>query len=75
MERLPNVMEHPLPRLSKKVLNERLRKLVRLGPLDRRAYAEIPPRIEYRLTRFAEKFTALMDEVERLQSELEKAER
>jgi DNA-binding HxlR family transcriptional regulator len=31
----------------------------------------VPPRVEYRLTPFGEKFAGLMDGVERLQRELE----
>jgi DNA-binding HxlR family transcriptional regulator len=69
--RRPGAMEHAIPGLSKKVLNERLRKLVRFGVLARRAYAEVPPRVEYRLTAFGEKFAGVMDGVERLQGELE----
>lgn len=67
----PGAMEDAIPGLSKKVLNERLRKMVRFGILEKRAYPEVPPRVEYRLTRFGEKFSGLMDGVERLQSELE----
>jgi DNA-binding HxlR family transcriptional regulator len=66
----PGAMEHALPGLSKKVLNERLRKLVRFGIVERHAYAELPPRVEYRLTAFGEKFSTLLDGVERLQREL-----
>jgi DNA-binding HxlR family transcriptional regulator len=69
--RRPGAMEHAIPGLSKKVLNERLRKLVRFGVLARRAYPEVPPRVEYRLTSFGEKFAGLMEGVERLQAELE----
>lgn len=67
----PGAMEHALPGLSKKVLNERLRKLVRFGVLAREAYAEVPPRVEYRLTGFGEKFAGLMDGVEKLQAEID----
>jgi DNA-binding HxlR family transcriptional regulator len=65
-------MEHALPGLSTKVLNERLHKLVRYGILARHAYAEVPPRVEYRLTPFGQKFTKLIDGVEELQRELER---
>jgi DNA-binding HxlR family transcriptional regulator len=68
----PGAMEHALPGLSTKVLNERLRKLVRYGILVRHAYPEVPPRVEYRLTPFGEKFTKLIDGVEQLQRELER---
>jgi DNA-binding HxlR family transcriptional regulator len=66
----PGAMEHALPGLSKKVLNERLRKLVRFGIVERRAFAELPPRVEYRLTPFGTKFSDLLDGVERLQQEV-----
>lgn len=68
--RRPGAMEHAIPGLSKKVLNERLRKLQRLGIIAKRSYAEVPPRVEYRLTPFGEKFSGLMDGVEALQREM-----
>jgi DNA-binding HxlR family transcriptional regulator len=69
----PGAMEHALPGLSKKVLNERLRKFVRFGILERQAYAEVPPRVEYRLTALGERFAGLMDGVEALQKEIDAA--
>jgi DNA-binding HxlR family transcriptional regulator len=63
----PGEMERRLPGLSKKVLNERLRKLMRFNIVSRRVYAEVPPRVEYRLTRFGSRFVTLLDAVERLQ--------
>ena len=66
----PGAMEHAIAGLSAKVLNERLRKLVRFGILDKRSYPEIPPRVEYRLTSFGKKFSAVLDEVEALENEL-----
>ncbi len=69
--RRPGALEHALPGVSKKVLNERLRKLVRFGVLARREFAEIPPRVEYRLTVFGRKFVRLLDQVNRLQVELD----
>ena len=70
--RRPGAMEQAIPGLSKKVLNERLRKLVRFGVLARKAYPEVPPRVEYKLTAFGERFARLMDEVERLQADLDR---
>ena len=66
----PGAMEREIAGISTKVLNERLRKLTRLGIVERRAYPEIPPRVEYRLSRFGRRFTRILDAVESLQKEL-----
>ncbi len=68
--RRPGAMAHAIEGLSKKVLNERLRKLVRFGILEKRSFPEVPPRVEYQLTRFGERFSTLMDGVEKLENEL-----
>jgi DNA-binding HxlR family transcriptional regulator len=60
-------MEHAIAGLSGKVLNERLAKLVRFGILDKASFAEVPPRVEYRMTVFGNKFSKLLDEVDALQ--------
>lgn len=63
----PGEMEHAIDGLSGKVLNERLAKLVRFGILDKASFAEVPPRVEYRMTMFGNKFIKLLDEVDELQ--------
>ena len=68
----PGALEHSIDGLSKKVLNERLAKLVRYGILDKCSYAEMPPRVEYRITSFGEKFCGLLDGIEALQRELQR---
>ncbi|MHB8618155.1 MAG: winged helix-turn-helix transcriptional regulator [Chloroflexota bacterium] len=45
-----NELEKSLGGISAKTLSERLRSLEQEGIINRRAYAEIPPRVEYRLT-------------------------
>ncbi|MCX7893236.1 MAG: helix-turn-helix transcriptional regulator [Burkholderiales bacterium] len=70
--RRPGAIEHAIAGLSKKVLNERLRKLMRYGILEKHAYPEVPPRVEYRLTEFGERFATLIDGVDRLQRELDR---
>ena len=68
----PGAMEHAIDGLSKKVLNERLVKLVRFGILDKHAYAEMPPRVEYRLTAFGDRFCGLLDGIDALQREIDR---
>jgi DNA-binding HxlR family transcriptional regulator len=67
----PGAIEHAIDGLSKKVLNERLTKLVRYGILDKTSFDERPPRVEYRLTPFGQKFCGLLDGVRALQRELD----
>lgn len=65
----PGAMEHAIDGLSAKVLNERLKKLVRYGILAKRSYPEVPPRVEYELTAFGLRLAAILDSIEQLQSE------
>ena len=69
----PGAMEHAIEGLSKKVLNERLNKLVHFGLLEKQAYAELPPRVEYRFTPFGNKFCAVLDSIQTLQHEIDQA--
>jgi DNA-binding HxlR family transcriptional regulator len=66
----PGAMEHAVEGLTAKVLNERLKKLSRYGILDKTVYPESPPRVEYRLTEFGQRFSALLDDIERLEASL-----
>lgn len=68
----PGAILARLDGLTTKVLNERLRKLVRFGLVKRTAFPEIPPRVEYRLSPLGRRFTRLLDQVEELQAELER---
>jgi DNA-binding HxlR family transcriptional regulator len=67
----PGAMERHITGISTKVLSDRLRQFTRAGLFERVQFAEIPPRVEYRLTRFGEKFVNLLKEVEKLQAELD----
>jgi DNA-binding HxlR family transcriptional regulator len=62
-------MERELPGLTTKVLNERLRKFVRFGVLARHAFPETPPRVEYKLTPFGERFARILEMIEELEVE------
>lgn len=47
----PSELQRALPGLSAKVLNDRLRKLESFALIEREVFAEVPPRVEYVLTR------------------------
>lgn len=49
-ERRTHQLLTALPGISTKILTQRLRELEAHGIVDRRVYAEIPPRVEYSLT-------------------------
>ncbi|HEU4928842.1 MAG TPA: helix-turn-helix domain-containing protein [Candidatus Krumholzibacteria bacterium] len=66
----PGELERACTGISTKVLNERLRKMVRFEILERTSYGEIPPRVEYRLTDFGLRFVRLLDDIEELQASL-----
>jgi DNA-binding HxlR family transcriptional regulator len=46
----------------------------RFGVIERRSFPEIPPRVEYSLTAFGEKFVKVLDEIEALENELAERE-
>lgn len=66
----PGAMERSTEGLTTKVLNERLRKLVRFGILRKTAFPEIPPRVEYDLTDFGMKFVGLLDVIDELENDI-----
>lgn len=67
----PGEMVRAVEGLSTKVLNECLRKNVEFGILDKVVFNELPPRVEYHVTPFGEKFLRVLDELDKLQNELE----
>ncbi len=69
----PGAMVRTVDGLSTKVLNSCLRKNVEFGMIERIAYPEVPPRVEYVVTPFGNKFIRILDELEKLQDEIESA--
>lgn len=68
--RRPGAMQRAVEGLSTKVLNERLRVLVRFGILSRVQHAEVPPRVEYHFTEFGRQFAKIVDDINELQRSL-----
>jgi DNA-binding HxlR family transcriptional regulator len=70
--RRPSGLLRGCPGLSAKVMNERLRKMTGFGILRRTVFGEKPPvEVEYALTPFGRRFTRILDEVRRLQDEVD----
>jgi DNA-binding HxlR family transcriptional regulator len=59
----PGAMQRRVSGLTAKVLNERLRKLLRFGIIERHVFAEVPPRVEYKLTDFGRRFDGVLGEI------------
>jgi len=67
----PGEMVRSVEGLSTKVLNECLRRNIEFGILARTTFNEVPPRVEYSVTPFGEKFIRVLDELEKLQDEID----
>ena len=65
----PGAIERSVEGLTTKVMNERLNKLTRYTILERVAFPEIPPRVEYNLTEFGRQFVAILDAIEALEGQ------
>ncbi|MBU3004926.1 winged helix-turn-helix transcriptional regulator [Paraglaciecola arctica] len=67
----PGEMVRNVEGLTTKVLNQCLRKNTEFGILQRISYNEVPPRVEYKVTKFGSKFMRVLDEIEKLQNEID----
>ena len=66
----PGEIQRYIEGISTKVLNERFNKMQRYGILDKTIFPEVPPRVEYRLTEFGNKFIVILDKIDALQNEM-----
>jgi DNA-binding HxlR family transcriptional regulator len=67
----PGAITRSIAGLTTKVLNDCLSKMVSFGMLEKTAYPEVPPRVEYQFTDFGRKFILILDAVADLQEELD----
>ncbi|MCC6194441.1 MAG: helix-turn-helix transcriptional regulator [Burkholderiales bacterium] len=69
----PSALQRACPGLSAKVMNERLRKMVRFGIMRRTVAGDKPPvEVDYLLTPFGQRFIELLDDVRRLQQDVDR---
>lgn len=69
----PGEMVRNVDGLTTKVLNQCLKRNVEFGILDKVIYNEIPPRVEYQVTAFGQKFLGILAQLESLQAEIDNA--
>ncbi|MFK7795351.1 MAG: winged helix-turn-helix transcriptional regulator [Gammaproteobacteria bacterium] len=67
----PGEIQRSIEGISTKVLNERFNKMLRYGILEKTIFPEVPPRVEYQLTAFGNKFIIILDQISALQSEMQ----
>jgi DNA-binding HxlR family transcriptional regulator len=71
--RRPSALLRASTGLSAKVMNERLRKMLRFGIVQRIVFGDKPPvEVEYVLTPFGRRFIGIIDEVRRLQEAVDR---
>ena len=68
----PGEIERSLAGLTTKVQHHYFRRMLKLGIIRRDVFAEVPPRVEYHLTPFGERFVPLLHQIAKLQAELER---
>ena len=54
-------LERAIPRISQKMLTQQLRQLERDGMVTRIVHAEVPPKVEYRLTDWGQSLCPALD--------------
>jgi DNA-binding HxlR family transcriptional regulator len=67
----PGAITRSIDGLTTKVQGDCLNKMVGFGILERIAYGEIPPRVEYKLTILGQRFVSILDAVSELQHEID----
>jgi DNA-binding HxlR family transcriptional regulator len=68
--RRPGELQRYIPGLSKKVLNERLRKLQHFGLIEREEFPGRLPHVEYRLTVPGRKLARILRQIRALDQEM-----
>jgi len=61
----PSELQKAIPSANRRVLDLQLRELEFHGIIERTIYPELPPRVEYHLTRFGETILPLLEEMDK----------
>lgn len=56
-------LERAIPKVSQKMLAQQLRELERDGLVERKVYAEVPPKVEYRLSDWGRALCPALDQL------------
>lgn len=67
----PGQMVKSVDGLSTKVLNDCLKRNTQMGILEKQSYNELPPRVEYEVTEFGARFIDILEQIEKLQDEID----
>jgi len=68
----PGAMVREQDGLTTKVLNERLRKLMKYQIINKIQHPEVPPRVEYTYTEFGKKFLNIISAIRKLEDDMNK---
>lgn len=66
----PGAMVREQDGLTTKVLNERLRKLMKYEIINKILHPEVPPRVEYTYTEFGKKFLGIISAIRKLEDDM-----
>ncbi|WP_315451233.1 helix-turn-helix domain-containing protein [uncultured Treponema sp.] len=59
-----NELQRLMPATTRTILTRQLRQLEKDKLIDRKVFAEVPPHIEYSLSKWGTKFQKVLDEIE-----------
>ena len=59
-----NELERLIPEVTRTVLTRQLRQLEKDKLIDRKVFAEVPPHVEYSLSKLGTQFQKVLDEIE-----------
>jgi len=59
----PGEVKKAIPGISEKVLNERFKKFIRFGLIEKKVFPVSPPKVEYKFTQKGKKFLKILDSI------------